>query len=294
MSPRLKTAILVTGSIAFVAILWYGSFYLIQKHFPFSWAERGQFGDLFGAVNALFSGLAFAGIIYTIYIQQKEIEDNSRELKRQQFESAFFNMLSTLTEIINSMHGSVKRESSDQFPSGRAYLSDTLMEFLSARDGTFWRYNADKDYYEEYLDYSMFNPSGTVQATGRRKTLDKFKDDVGEKFADFFKDHHSNLGLYFRYVYNIIKYVTENFKDEVVIKRYVNLLQAQLSNDELALLFYDAISIHGKSKLGEDKFREWLDEYGVLENIVPDNLLEESHVDFYPKTLFRFIVQQNL
>lgn len=41
----------------------------------------GQFGDQFGAVNALFSGLAFAGLIITIlqqrkgwYYQRKELE----------------------------------------------------------------------------------------------------------------------------------------------------------------------------------------------------------------------------
>lgn len=33
-----------------------------------NWSNRGTFGDLFGAVNALFSGLAFAGLIYTIVL----------------------------------------------------------------------------------------------------------------------------------------------------------------------------------------------------------------------------------
>ena len=73
--------------------------------------ERGQFGDQFGAVNALFSGLAFAGLIITIlqqrkdlYYQRKELELTNQEmarqtkeidaqnktLKRQQFENSFF------------------------------------------------------------------------------------------------------------------------------------------------------------------------------------------------------------
>lgn len=37
-------------------------------------AERGTFGDQFGAVNALFSGLAFAGLIYTIILQRKDLK----------------------------------------------------------------------------------------------------------------------------------------------------------------------------------------------------------------------------
>ena len=35
--------------------------------------KQGQFGDQFGAVNALFSGLAFAGLIFTIILQKKEL-----------------------------------------------------------------------------------------------------------------------------------------------------------------------------------------------------------------------------
>lgn len=43
--------------------------------------ERGQFGDMFGAANALFSGFAFLGIIYTIYLQRKELNLQKEELR---------------------------------------------------------------------------------------------------------------------------------------------------------------------------------------------------------------------
>ena len=46
------------------------------------WESRGTFGDLFGSVNALFSGLAFAGLLYTIVLQRKEIEHNRDDIKR--------------------------------------------------------------------------------------------------------------------------------------------------------------------------------------------------------------------
>ena len=41
---------------------------------------RGQFGDLFGAVTALFTGLAFAGVIYTIILQREELRLQRQEL----------------------------------------------------------------------------------------------------------------------------------------------------------------------------------------------------------------------
>ncbi len=52
-------------------------------------SNRGLFGDSFGALNALFSGFAFLGIIYTIILQtqelglqRKELELTRAELKR--------------------------------------------------------------------------------------------------------------------------------------------------------------------------------------------------------------------
>ena len=40
----------------------------------------GEFGDMFGAINALFSGLAFAGLIFTILLQMEELRAQRVEL----------------------------------------------------------------------------------------------------------------------------------------------------------------------------------------------------------------------
>ncbi|MBQ8437503.1 MAG: hypothetical protein IJX21_02005, partial [Alistipes sp.] len=42
--------------------------------------DRGTFGDKFGAVNALFSGLAFAGLIVTLLYQKEELKLQREEL----------------------------------------------------------------------------------------------------------------------------------------------------------------------------------------------------------------------
>jgi hypothetical protein len=44
--------------------------------------DRGTFGDMFGGVNALFSGLAFLGIIISIRLQSKELKATKEELAR--------------------------------------------------------------------------------------------------------------------------------------------------------------------------------------------------------------------
>jgi hypothetical protein len=65
--------------IFLVVLIWALSAWLIM-FFVSEWSERGTFGDLFGAVNALFSGLAFAVLIYTIILQREEIKENRREI----------------------------------------------------------------------------------------------------------------------------------------------------------------------------------------------------------------------
>jgi hypothetical protein len=44
--------------------------------------QRGTYGDMFAAVNALFSGLAFAGVGYAIYAKRHEISIAKEELDR--------------------------------------------------------------------------------------------------------------------------------------------------------------------------------------------------------------------
>lgn len=76
---------LLTKMIILVLIIWILSTILIIFGLD-NWSDRGTFGDLFGAVNALFSGLAFAGLIYTIVLQKQglKIQRNEISLNRNE------------------------------------------------------------------------------------------------------------------------------------------------------------------------------------------------------------------
>lgn len=79
--------------------------------------DPGVFGDMFGAVNSLFSGLAFAGLIYTIFQQRQEIKILSNEYKdnnkhfetqnslmqRQNEETFLFKLLEQLSILLNEI-----------------------------------------------------------------------------------------------------------------------------------------------------------------------------------------------
>lgn len=113
-----KWAILTTIGIL---ILWSLTFLVFKL-----WEEpdeRGTFGDMFGAINALFSGLAFAGIIITIILQSRELklqreetvgtrkvlEEQSRIMNQQQNDATFFNLLQNHRQLIDSFkYGQLK------------------------------------------------------------------------------------------------------------------------------------------------------------------------------------------
>ena len=69
--------LVILGIIA--GILWGANWYLVDKfyHYP---AQRGQFGDMFGAVNSLFTALAFAGLIYTALLQRDQLAVQQKEI----------------------------------------------------------------------------------------------------------------------------------------------------------------------------------------------------------------------
>ncbi|MFF2907928.1 hypothetical protein [Paenibacillus sp. NPDC057934] len=67
-----------------ITIIWIVSSII----FLFTYHTHGEFGDMFGSINTLFSGLAFGGIIYTIYQQRAEFKLQREELKLQREEVA--------------------------------------------------------------------------------------------------------------------------------------------------------------------------------------------------------------
>lgn len=70
---------------ALVVTFWLFNAFIYPLWVP-SLSSRASNGDAFGAVNALFSGLAFAGLIYTMIMQRQELEMQRKELAAQRKE----------------------------------------------------------------------------------------------------------------------------------------------------------------------------------------------------------------
>ena len=101
----------------FSVCLWAGSAVFIRGLIPDP-AEAGQFGDMFGAINALFSGLALGGVVVAILYQRSELKLQRREVEltrqemnlqtdtfnHQRFQDSFFHLLKQHTDLRNIRH----------------------------------------------------------------------------------------------------------------------------------------------------------------------------------------------
>jgi len=59
----------------------------------FSLARSAVFGESFGAINTIFSGLAFAGLILTIHLQRNELAESKETFRKERFEDSFYRLL---------------------------------------------------------------------------------------------------------------------------------------------------------------------------------------------------------
>ena len=81
--PSLKWFLFVVIGILVLQLIYGVAVYRVMGP---AMSTRGQFGDMFGGLNALFTGLAFAAVIYTILLQRKDLELQRLELQRSRRE----------------------------------------------------------------------------------------------------------------------------------------------------------------------------------------------------------------
>lgn len=242
-----------------------------------SWDEtkRGTFGDMFGSVNALFSGAALAGIIFTIFLQKKELGLQREELREtrqefitqnetlrlQRFENTFFNLLSLHNEIIDNLYYK-KKVRQTNYDAGNKFTQQ----------------------FEEYTKRSYFFIAyGELQDIQNDLTKDFENIDLTEKaiydnYQAFITFHGHLINHYFRNLYHIYKYIDKS--DLIGDKQrmfYASIVRAQLSTVELGLIFYNSL-IDG---YGKPEFKQLVKKYYILKNMDDSYLFNEDHWNIF-------------
>ena len=89
-------------------------------------------------------------------------------------------------------------------------------------------------------------------------------------YKTFWKDHQTELGHYYRYLYNVIRFVANS---EYSDGPYIKLIRAQLSDQELLMLFYNCTSVYGGN------FKKYISDFALLDNMPKIRLLRKDHED---------------
>lgn len=267
---------ILIGGVCFLVSLYAGIIiYLTWPISQISVSASGVFGDSFGPLTSLFSGLAFAGLIITIIMQRdelslqrqelnltrdelsgqkKEMHNQNITLRIQRFENTFFKMLELLEASRNDI--------SFQIPQRQS---------CSGRDAIQKIYGVFDDHYIHSWVNTDFHSKKVFTEQCRNI------DGINEKYREFYsKQYGDDLNQYFRTLYNILKLVeNSDFLDDR--KLYTNLLRAQLSRYELALLFYNCISDYGNLKMSP-----LVKKYDLLKHL-DENTLPKENIDIWRK-----------
>ena len=274
--------------------------FYFHHHF---YSYAGTLGDTMGIISSLFSSLAFAGLFYTILLQKKELRATRDAFTSQKMDSAFFSMVSILQKIIESM--SADKEGLKQNDAiklkGRDYIKEALNDLKSYFGESFshLRMNVSTGHLNKYIPPLLLhiqqvrdtdrNMNDTIEGDYNVKDC---QDKLIEGYSRFFQVHQHNLGHYFRYIYNIIGYINGSNINIQEKRRYFELLQAQLSNDEMGLIFYEALQPSQQN--GDCTFKVWLESNGLLENMDECSLYAHWHHWLFPYTNFKFLTVKEL
>lgn len=269
MDRQFKNYILIVVGLAvvillIVALVYWINFasYTISKNT----SDWGQFGAYIGGVAGVFlTLLTIILLIITLYSQNKNATIS-------QFESSFFELLRLHKEITDRIGGTVdipiKYESGGDEFTGLTYFEKLSKEIQKTFDN-----NADYILKKHYDDTNYKHI--LEDKTQMQKTIDSF-------YNELYQGRESELGHYFRSLYHLIKFVNDSQIGNK--KRYIELIQAYLTDSELHCTFYNGVAIYGRERL-----KPLLDDYSFLENIKPKGEIFEKQFEmFYPKTFINY------
>lgn len=228
-------------------------------------AHAGEFGDSAGAINALFSALAFFGVLWTLLIQKADSKEQEKSIKIDRFENTFFQMLGLQQDIVKDLYHSYDKDiSKRRLPAQGG---------VEVEEGTEQRVIVGR----ELFDFVYRSIEWSLDGKGIRGLFNVMK----LKGKSIYKDVYiiSHFDHYFRHLYRIIKYVDETDllpNDFDKRYQYTSIVRAQLSPYELIFLYYNCLE--GK---GYEKFKPLVEKYSLLKNIRLELLAEDEDLVLY-------------
>lgn len=253
-AKRIQMALVAAGSLWLLFVFQRPLLSLLGQKWNLE--HLGQWGDTFGALNALFGGLGFAAVLYTLWqqgealqsqqdslkSQQEDLTEQRHDQHRQQFDTAFFQMLDLLRST---------RDDLQDRQSGHSYKGVSAFKYFSST-----------------CEYHINNIYNTKPNYTKEDIAKIYEHSVHSVYVEF-------LGPYFRIMFTILRRIhSDNILSEDDKIKYSNLLRAQLSLGETGLLCMNGTMEEAGT------LHEFITEYRML-RYLPDGVLRDAASRIY-------------
>lgn len=251
----MKTNRIVIGVAILVAVLWFGLpffLYFLFEQSVIASEERGQFGDMYGVLTSLFSGLTIVGLIYTIILQRedigiarsalrkqnaelklnreelrqtrKEFKQQNETMKLQGFENTFFKLIEIYQNNVRQFHIQYGLVSQITFSGKMAFEMLVKNEITEVK----FRESLSSDTTgvpEQNLEMHIGGPF----------SLTNF-------YAKIYLQNESYLFSYFSTIEEVLQFIDNSNLIEEEKLRYISIFRSQLSPYEMVLIGFHILN----------------------------------------------------
>ncbi len=275
-----KRAWVVPGII--ILVVW-ASWFLIAPRLTSAsgdasnpYAPAGAMGDMFGALNTLFTGLALAGVVYSIQQQREQLRVANDELKLAHEERV------QSREELKLAH---EERAESKRAAELSQFEGTLFQLLAMLNNV-----TDSISFSGYRGREGLNSlvANAVEQLTRVKEIkdasslaDRWREIAVNYEFRFPSKYSPHVSHYFRILYRIMEHIDDAPADAAGKLRYAKMFRAQLSDFEIALLFLNGFAEHGKP------MTKHLETYALLKHMPRNTVLSEADRSYYKPSAYR-------
>lgn len=266
--------------------------------------EHGQIGDTIGGCTAPIIGvISIVLLCITLREQQVFNKEQCRSNEEQHFNDMFFNLLKEQRDIVHDLNGymlSIVREEKYEmqktnvkgvqfFQNAKENLrrvfdsldldskqrsTMVLYELIGDKKGMYTSSSSNMDITDQFYGINDRIRQGYESSSIEKR--------IEIAYKTFYKSQ-TEIGHYFRHLYHILKWMYEREIEDLekigksddtdfIHKKYfqyARFIQAQMSDTELVLLFYDTFMF--------PKIKKFVIHYKLLDNLWETSLLNKEH-----------------
>jgi hypothetical protein len=203
----------------------------------FNWDGLGEFGEFFGGfVGTIFTLISLLLVIRTFEYQRKESKDQRNDAAIQRFDDMFFELLRVYQEQVKEL--CIKGEDGKEY-CGKEFFAKGIEKMKQEFD------------------------------KNCPKSNNSYKNSAKKAYMTFYENNKSKLGAYFRTLFRIFDLIDNSILDTKQRKEYAKIIRAQLSENELFFIRYNAMTIYSS-----DENKEYINKYNLLKHLPIFELVE--------------------